>query len=151
MGGLGTELNLLKTQVRKNSLNIAQIVQSSPDSCHVITSARTSLSPLSFFSRREATILTELLHNKNKGIKLHEGVFSNFNTSLKSMWVNDRHKSVQNLSSVKLRPAQGIYPNISKIKTLITRLIHFHASNNSDNIMKFPPIIAKNVKNNISI
>ena len=31
MGGLGTELNLLNTQVRKNSLNIAQIVQSSSD------------------------------------------------------------------------------------------------------------------------
>ena len=31
VGELGTELNLLKTQVRKNSLNIAQIVESSPD------------------------------------------------------------------------------------------------------------------------
>ena len=30
LGGLETELNLLNTEVRKNSLNIAQIVQSSP-------------------------------------------------------------------------------------------------------------------------
>ena len=41
------ELNLSKTQVRKNSLNLAQIVQSSPDPCHMITSARTQ--PLSSF------------------------------------------------------------------------------------------------------
>ena len=40
VGGLVTELNLLNTQVGKNSLNIAQIVQSSPDPCHVITSVR---------------------------------------------------------------------------------------------------------------
>ena len=38
VGGLGAGLNM---QVRKNSLNIAQIVQSSPDPCHVITSVRT--------------------------------------------------------------------------------------------------------------
>ena len=38
VGGLGAELNMLDTQVRKNSLNI---VQSSPDPCHVITSVRT--------------------------------------------------------------------------------------------------------------
>ena len=30
VGGLGAELNLLKTQVRTNSLSIAQIMQSSP-------------------------------------------------------------------------------------------------------------------------
>ena len=71
-------------------------------------------------------------------------VFINFNTSSKSMWVNDRHKSVQ--KSLSWRPAQEIYPNLSKIKTLLTNQIHFHASNNSDDIMKFPPIIAKNVK-----
>ena len=47
VGGLGTELNLLNTQVRKNSLNIAQIVQSSSDPCHVIISVRTQ--PLSSF------------------------------------------------------------------------------------------------------
>ena len=47
MGGFGTELNLLNTQVRKNSLNIAQIVQSSPDPCHMITSVRSQ--PLSSF------------------------------------------------------------------------------------------------------
>ena len=41
VGGLGAELNMLNTQMRKNSLNIAQIVQSSPDPCHVITSVRT--------------------------------------------------------------------------------------------------------------
>ena len=41
VGGLGAELNMLNTQVRKNSLNIAQIVQCSPDPCHVITSVRT--------------------------------------------------------------------------------------------------------------
>ena len=41
VGGLGAEVNMLNTQVRKNSLNIAQIVQSSPDPCHVITSVRT--------------------------------------------------------------------------------------------------------------
>ena len=41
VGGLGTELIMLNTQVRKNSLNIAQIVQSSPDPCNVITSVRT--------------------------------------------------------------------------------------------------------------
>ena len=41
VGGLVVELNMLNTQVRKNSLNIAQIVQSSPDLCHVITSVRT--------------------------------------------------------------------------------------------------------------
>ena len=40
MGVLGTELNLSNTQVRKNSLSIAQIVQSSPEPCHVITSVR---------------------------------------------------------------------------------------------------------------
>ena len=36
------------------------------------------------------TILTELLHNKNKGINLHAGVFTNFNTSIrvKEIWVN---------------------------------------------------------------
>ena len=39
--GLGTELNIMNTQGRKNSLNIAQTVQSSPDPCHVITSVRT--------------------------------------------------------------------------------------------------------------
>ena len=48
VGGLGAELNMLNTQVRRNSLNIALIVQSSPDPCHVI--------------------------NKNKGINLHAGV-----------------------------------------------------------------------------
>ena len=47
VGGLGAKLNLLKTQMRKNSLNIAQVVQSSPDPCHVITSVRTQ--PLSSF------------------------------------------------------------------------------------------------------
>ena len=47
VGGLATELNLLNTQVRKNSLNIAQILQSSPDPCHVITSVRSQ--PLSSF------------------------------------------------------------------------------------------------------
>ena len=41
VGGLGAEFNMLNTQVRKNSLNIAQIVQSSPDPCHVITAVRT--------------------------------------------------------------------------------------------------------------
>ena len=41
VGGLGAELNMLNTQVRKNSLNIAQIAQSSPDPCYVITSVRT--------------------------------------------------------------------------------------------------------------
>ena len=41
------QLNSLKTQVTKNSLNIAQIVQSSPDPCHVITSVITQ--PLSSF------------------------------------------------------------------------------------------------------
>ena len=48
VGGLATELNLLKTQVRKNSLKIAQIVLSSPDPCHVITSVRTQ--PLLYHS-----------------------------------------------------------------------------------------------------
>ena len=43
----GLELNLYKTPVRKNSLNIAQIVQSSPDPCQVITSVRAQ--PLSSF------------------------------------------------------------------------------------------------------
>ena len=47
VGGLRIDLNLLNTQVRKNSLNIAQIVQSSSDPCHVITSVRTQ--PLSSF------------------------------------------------------------------------------------------------------
>ena len=41
VGGLETELNLLKIQLMKNSLNIAQIVQSSPDPCHMVTSVRT--------------------------------------------------------------------------------------------------------------
>ena len=41
VGGLEIELNLLNTQVRKNYLNIAQIVQSSSDPSHVITSVRT--------------------------------------------------------------------------------------------------------------
>ena len=41
VGGLGAELNMFNTQVRKNSLNIAQIVKSSPDPCHVITPVRT--------------------------------------------------------------------------------------------------------------
>ena len=45
--GLETESNLLNTQVRKDSLNIAQIVQFSPDPCHVITSVKTQ--PLSSF------------------------------------------------------------------------------------------------------
>ena len=37
-----------------------------------------------------STILTELLHNKNKGINLRAGVFTNFNTSIrvKEIWVN---------------------------------------------------------------
>ena len=74
VGGLGTELNLLNTQVRKNSLNIAQIVQLSSDPCHVITSVRTQPLSSSFFSRRETTIITELSHNKDKGINLHAGV-----------------------------------------------------------------------------
>ena len=41
--GLGAELNMLCStpKVKKNFLNIAQIVQSSPDPCHVITSVRT--------------------------------------------------------------------------------------------------------------
>ena len=50
VGGLGAELNMLNTQVRKNSLNIAQIVQSSPDPCHVITSVRTKIASLLFHS-----------------------------------------------------------------------------------------------------
>ena len=50
MGGFGTELNLLNTQVRKNSLSIAQVVQSSSDPCHVITSVGTQ--PLSSFILR---------------------------------------------------------------------------------------------------
>ena len=33
----------------------------------------------------------------------------------------------KNLSPLKLRPAWEIYPNLSKIKTLITNQIHFHA------------------------
>ena len=71
--GLGAELNLLKTQVRKNSLNIAQIMKSSPDPCHVITSVRTQ--PLSFFSRREVTSNTisarkyQMLANCNVHLK----------------------------------------------------------------------------------
>ena len=41
VGGLGAELIMSSTLVRKNSLIIVQIVQSSPDPCHVITSVRT--------------------------------------------------------------------------------------------------------------
>ena len=49
VGGLGTGLNLLNIQMRKSSLNTAQIVRSSPDPCHMITSVRTQ--PLSSFIR----------------------------------------------------------------------------------------------------
>ena len=44
------------------------------------------------------------------------------------MWVNGKHKRCPKISPVKLRPAEEIYPNLSKIKTLVTGQIHFHAS-----------------------
>ena len=49
------------------------------------------------------TILTELLHNKNKGINLHAGVFTNFNTSIrvKEIWVNG---PVRKIISNRSRP-----------------------------------------------
>ena len=42
------------------------------------------------------TILTELLHNKNKGINLDAGIFTNFNTSIrvKEIWVNGPVKKI---------------------------------------------------------
>ena len=53
LGGLGAELNLLKTQLRKNSLNVAKIVKSAQDPCQVITSVRTQ--PLLFHSSKNKT------------------------------------------------------------------------------------------------
>ena len=49
------------------------------------------------------TIVTELLQNKNKGINLHAGVFTNFNTSirLKEIWVNG---PVRKIISNRSRP-----------------------------------------------
>ena len=49
------------------------------------------------------TILTELLHNKNKGINLHAGVFTNFNASIrvKEIWVNGQ---VRKIISNRSRP-----------------------------------------------
>ena len=52
-------------------------------------------------------------------------------------------KVSKNLSPVKLRPTEEIYSNLSEIKTMITSQIHFHVNDNSADIMKFPPIIAK--------
>ena len=49
------------------------------------------------------TILTELLHNKNKGINLLAGVFTNFSTSIrvKEVWVNG---PVRKIISNRSRP-----------------------------------------------
>ena len=57
------------------------------------------------------TILTELLHNKNKGINLHVGVFTNFNTSIrvKEIWVNG---SVRNIISNKSTPILKILKTV---------------------------------------
>ena len=62
VGGLGTEeLNLLNTQVRKNSLNVAQILQFSPDPCHMITSVRTQ--PLSSFILQQERGYNSIFHS----------------------------------------------------------------------------------------
>ena len=42
------------------------------------------------------TILTELLHNKNKGINLHAGVFTNFNTSIRVKEIKGKWTSKNN-------------------------------------------------------
>ena len=62
------------------------------------------------------------------------------------MWVNDRHKSVQKSLSCETETRTEIYSDLSRIKTLITSQILLHASNNSNEIMKFPPLTAKIVK-----
>ena len=43
----------------------------------------------------EVIILIELLHNKNKGINLHAGVFSNFNTVLPQFYAQTYSNSIQ--------------------------------------------------------
>ena len=40
-------------------------------------------------------LLTELLHNKNEGINLHESVFSNFNTVLLQFYAQFYSNSAQ--------------------------------------------------------
>ena len=57
------------------------------------------------------TILTQLLHNKNKGINLHAGVFTNFNTSIRveEIWVNG---PVRKIISNRSRPILKILKTV---------------------------------------
>ena len=98
VGGLGTELNMLNAQVRKNSLNIAQIVQSSPGPGVSHDHFCENLASLLFHSSaRERLQFSQNCHTirTKELICIRVCVFSNYNPSLKSMWVNDRHKGVQ--------------------------------------------------------
>ena len=62
------------------------------------------------------TILTELLHNKNKGINLHAGVFTNFNTSIrvKEIWVNGPVRKISNRS----RPILKILKTVIRLTVI---------------------------------
>ena len=59
--------------------------------------------------------LTELLHIKNKGINLHAGVFSNFNTVLLQFYAQTYSNSIQ----------------IYHCKNYITRLYFYHSIKSS--------------------
>ena len=63
------------------------------------------------------TILTELLHNKNKGINLHAGVFTNFNTSIrvKEIWVNG---PVRKIISKRSRPIFKILKTVIRLTVI---------------------------------
>ena len=63
------------------------------------------------------TILTELLHNKNKGINLHAGVFTNFNTSIrvKEIWVNG---PVRKIVSNRSRPILKILKTVIRLTVI---------------------------------
>ena len=60
------------------------------------------------------TILTELLHNKNKGINLHAGVFANFNTSIrvKEIWVNGP------VRKIKLKRSRPILKTVIRLTVI---------------------------------
>ena len=62
------------------------------------------------------TILTELLHNKSKGINLHAGVFANFNTSIrvKEIWVNGPVIKISNRS----RPILKILKTVIRLTVI---------------------------------
>ena len=117
--GLGTELNLLKTQVRKNSLNISQIVQSSPDPCHVITSVRTQ--PLSSFilqpERGYNCLLCQLLDYLKHIYKTRKRLQYQKTEQFKGLSKECKQSlTVDHMTDIGLQHEERLLQNFSKLK-----------------------------------